>query len=274
MRASFIGTSLLLTVVLLAPGGCATKRDLERLADRNTVLEKKATFAESENLRLRADVEGLRTRLENALRANADSGSDLLSTKQRLNDMLAREDDLQHSMEEVRKELTASRTELYARLDDVKRAQSAAVAGAAAAAAPPIPADRSAHLTAIREAYAKRDWALVRLFAPEYAIRYPDQDGADFALYYAGDADLKDNRPASAVGNFNRFLKLFGTKSTVLDRALIGMGDAYLALHDCQNAKLAFQTCEKRFTKEPSGREARTRLASLAAPAAGVCAVP
>ena len=272
MRASFTGTGLLLVLVLLAPGGCATKRDLERLADRNTVLEKKATFAESENLRLRSDVEGLRTRLENALRANADSGSDLLSTKQRLNDMFAREDDLQHNMEEVRKELTASRTELYARLDDVKRAQVASAG--AAAAAPAIPADRSAHLTAIRDAYAKRDWALVRLFAPEYAIRYPDQDGADFSLYYAGDADLKDNRPASAVGNFNRFLKLFGTKSTVLDRALLGMGDAYLALHDCQNAKLAFQTCEKRFTKEPSGREARTRLASLASPAAGVCAAP
>lgn len=263
-------TLMLATVVLGMISGCATKRDLEREVERSTQLEKKMTFLESENLRARADLDATRSRLDNALKANADTGTDVLSTQQRLNDLLGKEDDLHHTVEEVRKELSASRAELYARLDELKRSQGAQTG--TAQAAPTVPADRSAHLVAIREAYGKKDWATVRALAPEYVNRYADQDGADFALYYAGDADLKDNRPASAVGHFNRFLKLFGTKTTVLDRTLLGMGDAYLALHDCQNARLAFQTCEKRFIKEPSGKEAHQRLATLEKPAPGVCA--
>jgi hypothetical protein len=60
----------------------------------------------------------------------------------------------------------------------------------------------------------------------------------------------------------------------VLDRTLFGMGEAYLALHDCANAKLAFQACEGHFGREKIGAEARKRAQAIDKLAPGSCAPP
>ena len=113
----------------------------------------------------------------------------------------------------------------------------------------------------------------VRALAPEYVNRYPTDDKADEALFFAGDADLSDGRPSSALGNFNRLLKLF-PRSNVLDRTLYGMGEAYMMMHDCANAKLAFQACESRFSKEKIGGDARAKIAAIGKNPPGMCAPP
>ena len=76
--------------------------------------------------------------------------------------------------------------------------------------------------------------------------------------FLLGDADLQDNRPTSALGEFNRLLKVY-PRSDKLDKTLFEMGEAYLQLHDCANAKLAFGAVEQRFAREKIGVQAKAK---------------
>ena len=261
-------TSLLVPILAVLTG-CVLQRDHEALVARVDAAEKTAQKAQADSVQLRADLDATRQRLENALKANADSSSDLMSSKARMNDLAGKVDEVQHGIEDVRKDVAHSRTEIYARIDDLKRAQQTP----ATPAPPPItvPADKATHIKTLEDAHAKRDWATVRALAPEFVNRYPADDKADDALFLAGDADLADGRPSSALGHFNRLLKLF-PRSNVLDRTLYDMGEAYMLMHDCANAKLAYEACEKRFSKEKVGADARARLATIAKNAPGLCA--
>jgi len=249
--------------------GCATQRDHEALVAKTAQLEKDVEKSRADLAAARGDLEATRQRLDNALRASADSSTDLVASKQRVNDLAGKVDEATHGIDELRRDLGATRTELYARLDEVKRA---AAAPAAAAPTPPaIPADRAAHLKAIEEAHAKKDWPTVRVLGPEYVNRYPTDDKADEVLYLQGNADLSDGRPSSALGHYNRVLKLF-PRSNMLDRTLFDIGEAYLVMHDCSNAKVAFDACEKRFSKEKIGEASRAKLAQIAKNPPGMCA--
>ncbi|MCL2779015.1 MAG: tetratricopeptide repeat protein [Polyangiaceae bacterium] len=214
----------------------------------------------------RADLEATRQRLDNALRANADSSSDIMSSKARMNDLVGRVDEVSHAIDELKRDVAATRTELYARIDELKRVP-------LPPASPPvvIPQDKATHLSQLKEAYSRRDFVTVRALGSEYVNRYPSDEHTDEALFMMGDADLADGRPSSALGTMNRLLKLF-PRSKMLDRTLFNMGEAYLMLHDCQNAKIAFEAVEKRFPKEKYGVDAKTRLATIAQNAPGLCA--
>jgi TolA-binding protein len=134
-----------------------------------------------------------------------------------------------------------------------------------------IPADKATHFQALQGAYTQKDWGLVRTLGHEYVTRYPADDKADDAQYLIGSADLADNRPTSALGEYNKLLKLY-PHSDRLDRTLYDMGDAYLALHDCPNAKLAFGACEQRFPREKVGSDSKARIQSIDKPQPGMCA--
>ncbi len=67
-----------------------------------------------------------------------------------------------------------------------------------------IPPDKEAHFQAVQGAYAQKDWPLVRTLGHEFVVRYGADDRADDVQFLLGDADLKDNRPTSAQGEFNR----------------------------------------------------------------------
>jgi TolA-binding protein len=259
---------MLALIVVASPGCLVFQKDHDATVARVSEAEKQTAQARAEVTALRGDLEATRQRLDNALRANADSSTDSMSTKQRLNDLAGRVDEANHGVDELRRDVAASRTEIYARLDDLKRAQQPAPAPPPPVA---VPADKSAHYKLLDEAHTKRDWAIVRTLAPEYVNRYPSDDKADEALYFAGDADLSDGRPSSALGNFNRLLKLF-PRSNVLNLTLYGMGEAYMLMHDCANAKLAYEACERRFAKEKVGADAKAKLAVIAKNAPGTCA--
>jgi TolA-binding protein len=268
-RAGLVVFSSLLS---LSSSGCLVmQKDHEALVARTAEAEKQVAQARADAAALRNDLDATRQRLDNALRANADSSTDVMTSKQRINDLAGRIDEAIHGIDELKRDVTASRTEIYARLDDLKRAQQPPPAPQ-----PPsviVPQDKTAHYKLLEEAHLKRDWPAVRALVPDYVNRYPTDDKADEALYFAGDADLADGRPSSALGNFNRLLKLY-PRSNVLDKTLYGMGEAYMMMHDCVNAKLAYDACERRFAKEKVGADARAKLQAIAKNAPGTCAPP
>jgi TolA-binding protein len=270
LRKGFRAAALL-TITFASTGCLVQQRDHDALSAKQADLQKQLEIARADTAHVREDLEATRQRLDNALRANADNGADAMSGKQRMNDLGGRVDEVRHDVDELKKEVGSSRTEIYARLDEMRRVQ---VAAAPAVAAPPpvaVPADKGAHYSQLKDAYLKRDWSVVRVLGPEYVNRYPTDERTDEALYLMGDADLSEGRPSSALGHFNRLLKLF-PRSKVLDKTLFAMGEAYMTMHDCANAKLAYEACEKRFSKEKIGGEARVMLQTIAKNAPGLCA--
>jgi TolA-binding protein len=258
-------------LLALTPGCFVMRNEHEAALARVTSAEQQASQARAEVVLLRQDLEATRQRLDNALRASADSSTDLTTSKQRLNELAGKIDEAVHGVDEVKRDVAATRTEIYARIDDLKRAQQSP----SAAAPPPVqvPTDKAAHYKLLEDTHAKKDWATTRMLAAEYVNRYPTDDHAAEALFVAGDADLAEGRPSSALGNFNRLLKLY-PRSNVLDKTLFGMGEAYMMMHDCANAKLAYEACDKRFSKEKIGADSRARLAVIAKNAPGTCAPP
>ena len=266
MRKIVISTALFALSSFTA--GCASQRDHEALVARTAQVEKDAAQANANVVALRVDLEATRARLDNALRANADSSGDFIASKQRLNELAGKVDEATHGVDELRRDVGASRSELYARLDELKRVQPPPPAAPAPLA---VPADKDGHYKQLEAAFVKKEWATVRVLGPEYVNRYPSDDKADEALFFLGSADLQDGRPSSALGQFNRLLKLF-PRSNVLDRTLFGIGDAYLLMHDCSNAKVAYDACEKRFTKDKIGAEAKAKLDQIGKNPPGMCA--
>ena len=269
MRKIVIAAALALAATS-APACMVTQQDHEALVAKTSQLEKDVLASRAEVVAMKAELEATRQRLDNALRSNADSSSDLLTSKQRINDLAGRVDEVNHGIEEVRREVGASRTELYARIDEQKRAQQPPPP-----APVPItpPADKAAHYKQLEEAYGKKDWPVVRVLGPEYVNRYATDENAAKALFFMGSADLQDGRPSSALGSFNRLLKLF-PRSNVLDKTLFAMGDAYLMMHDCANAKVAYDACEKRFAKEKIGADAKAKIDQITKNPPGLCAPP
>ncbi len=266
-RAS-VGLCLLACLATSSCGIFATESDHEALAAKVKELEK----AQDDKLKqAAADLAATRERLDNALRANADTGSDIMTEKARINQLAGRVDEMAHAVEEMKSTLAAARTEIDARIDTLKRAQDAQPTPAP----PPVKVtdNKAAHLAAVEAAAKAKDWATVRALGHEYINRYGNDDKADDVLYLTGSADLADDRPSSALGEFNRLLRLY-PKSNVLDKTLFAMGEAYFAIHDCENAKLAFNACETRFPKEKIGADAKARVAAIEKAPPGTCAPP
>ena len=168
--------------------GCvALQRDVDI---KNEAFEKEIQAEHADNAKLRADLDATRERLDNALRANADTGSDVMNSKARLNELAGRTDELSHTIEDVKKDVGSTRTELESRIDDLKRTQ------LAIQNPPPppvvIPEGKAPHFAALEAAYAKKDFGLVRTLGHEYTSRYPSGDNTDDAYFLIGDGDLQD----------------------------------------------------------------------------------
>ena len=263
-----------LSIVLAAAApwlsGCGVfvmQRDHDELATKLSAHQAEVAELKKEVAGLKGEVEGAVARVDQALKVNADRGADFMTERARLNELAGRLDEANHAIEDLKKEVSSDRAEQNARLDELKRSQEVQPKQP-----PPvtIPDNAPAHFAAVQAAYDKKDNATMRALGREFVSRYPNDEKADDVLYLMGDADVREGHAASALGEFHRVLKI-QPPSNVLGKTLLGMGDAYLQLKDCANAKLAYQAAASRFPKLPEGQAAKKKLDEVEKPAPGTC---
>src|SRR4051794_38129138 len=113
---SGLGAPLAIFLLALPLSGCfVMKKEHDAVAAQAAAAEQQAGAARAEVVALRGDLEATRQRLDNALRANADSSSDLVTSKQRINELAGKSDEMLHGLEELKRDVAATRTEIYAR---------------------------------------------------------------------------------------------------------------------------------------------------------------
>ena len=176
-----------------------------------------------------------------------------------MNELAGRLDETAHKADELQSTVAAVRTELEARLDQLARAQAAQAAQQPVQAPPPpplrIPDSKADHFAALEAAFKAKDYAAVRTLGHEYVNRYATDEKGDDALYWTGKANLEDGRPASALGEWNRLLKLF-PKSNMLEPTLFGMGQA---TRRCTTAPMRSSRTGRSSPTSPTASSARRR---------------
>ncbi len=262
-----------LTIALFVfASACVKRDDFEALQGSHRTLKKQHDELQAETDRLKIELSTTRERLDNALRANADAKENLLNAGAQAARLEGRLDELAQADEEGRRALDLRRAGLEVQLKELDKAVKdlgAHVAELASKPPPPppptvpVPADKGAHFAALDRANELRDWAAVRLLASEFAGRYPTDERLDGVYFFRGNAEGALGQPATAIGEYSKVLKA-GPKSTYRARALLGLGESYVAIGNCPDAKTALEMCEKFYRKDAAGRDAKAALVKLA----------
>ncbi|APS00398.1 tetratricopeptide repeat protein [Pajaroellobacter abortibovis] len=269
--ASIHKTYLFLLVYGVVESGCslvAMQRDVDVLQKKQAALEGGGQRQRQELESLRAEIRGINARLDNVLSSHADKAVEWHAGQVNLNRLSGKIEEQEHALSELRAQFAAARKEWNAQLDELQRKQDSIAQSRVSG--PEAPPDRGAHMALIESSYRRKAARDLYPLGEEYIRRYPKDDQASKVVYWMGDSYLQESKPGAALGEFNRLLRQY-PNSSYLGQALLGMGNAYLTLHDCVNARLAFSTCEKRFGKEQVAVEARNKIKTIDRAPGGLC---
>ena len=260
-------------VTLLFACACVKRDEFQALKGGHDALRSRHDALQADNDKLKIDLSTTRERLDNALRSNADAKETLLNAGAQSARLEGRIEELAQADEEGRRLVDMQRANLEVQIKELDK-QIKALAGkldeyAAKPPPPPpptipVPAEKNTHYAALQRANEFRDWAAVRMLASEFAARYPTDEKLDGVYFFRGSAEAALGQHATAIGEFSKVMKA-GAKSAFLPNALLALGESYAALGNCADAKTALDLCEKRYRKDPAGRDAKTALAKLTA---------
>ena len=260
-------------LVLLTACATVKREEFQALKGSHDALRQRHEALQADLDKLKIDLSTTRERLDNALRANADAKENLLNAGAQAARLEGRIEELAQADEEARRQQDMQRANLEVQLKELDKQVkdlSSKVTDYAAKPPPPppptvpVPAEKIAHFAALERANDVRDWAAVRILASEYAGRYPTDEKLDGVYFYRGNAEAALGQHAVAIGEYSKVMKA-GSKSVFLPRALLALGESYLALGNCADAKTALEICEKRYRKDAVGKDAKAALARLGA---------
>merc|ERR1712065_81654 len=108
-----------------------------------------------------------------------------------------------------------------------------------------IPERPTDHFDAALDDFRAERYGRSRALFLEYISRYPNHARTGEAQYWVAASYLQENKPATALGEYRKVISKY-PKSTAVNVALYGMGDAFYRLHACTDAKTALETLLKR----------------------------
>jgi TolA-binding protein len=256
---------LLLLPLAMGTVSCiALKRDLDATNREVTRLEGRITKVESETSaardvltemigKARAQVEQLEGTLTKATRVlarnSADFGAEMETIKDQLRKLEGQLAEMSHGMQQSDAKFDATTKKI------------AAVAAAAGLDVPvdaeKIPADKAAHLSAVRDAFSTGRHGEVRSLGQAFIDRYPKDKNADAVHLLMAKAYIEQKQWAKALGVLGRFNEKY--PSSVLNpEALYEMARCFYELGDCTDARSLVDALQSRHAKSPFAAKAKT----------------
>jgi len=92
---------------------------------------------------------------------------------------------------------------------------------------------------------------------------YPDDNLAGNAYYYIGEMELRANKPASAIKNYDHVLEHYPDNSKI-PASHLHKGDALVAQHQTEAGIREYRALIQRFPNSPEAAQAKAKI-SLAA---------
>ncbi len=218
--------------------------------------------------------ERIRT-LEGGLTEDIDAArvklAELQAQMQEATDKLSRNDaDVEADLRQLERQVNGVQghlAELTQTLETLRAALDALTAAQAAGPKPiideaQVPGQPGPHYEMAVRAHKQGNFPAARALFTLFTERYPNHDNVDKANYWIGDAYLKENSPARALGAFRRVITDY-PKSDAVDRSLLGMARSFMALRACSDAKAALGTLLKRKPDRALQKEAQDLVSQI-----------
>jgi len=261
-------------------GGCF----LWTSTDQGAALERRATEMEQRLATLEGTAAGYTTQMENAhskvaelesvleratelvTRNSADTGARVDEFQQQLMVQTGQIDEIRHELSRLQEEFNEQQRDYEDRMKRLARRAGVDMP----VDETQIPAGTDDHYQAAHVAYEARDFSTARALYRAFVTRYPSDARADDAQLRVGQSYLLEDRPATALGELRRIISDFASGDQV-PAALLGMGDAFYRLHECDSARTALETLQRAHPRSPQAADARTRLRDIQRAPAGYC---
>lgn len=253
-----------------ADQGSALERRAAQLEERVHTLEGTAEGYSAQMERAHSKVAELESVLERATQVvtqnSADTGARVDELQQQVMSQAGQIDELRHELSRLQTEFGEQQRDYEDRMKRLARRAGVDMPVDDAA----IPASADDHYRAALAAVEARDFSTARALLRAFVTRYPQDARADDAQLRVGQSYLSEDRPATALGELRRIITDFASGDQV-PAALLAMGDAFYRLHDCENARSAFDALVRAHGRSPQATEARTRLRDVQRAPAGYC---
>jgi len=279
----FIGAG----AVLLMLGGCLLPQQQVQFESRIQSLDQRLRNIEQRPVQQGGQVNN--QQLNNIGRQQANLKAELDSLRVDLQTLTGRFEDQQHSMNQLREELTLAQNDLslkVAQLDNSNSVLPESVApSAAAAAVPPAPLAPPASEAAPAEAVSaqpvahapdpatalyqqalelvqhKGAFSKSRELFTQFIQQYPQHKLAVNAMYWIGETYYGDKKYENAILQFQDVIQKY-PQHPKIPAALMKQGLAFYALGDVRNARVILQKVVEQYPATPEADKAQKRLAS------------
>ena len=247
------------------------------LERRQMEFEARVTAMETSSQGYTAQMEGahakvaeLETVLQQATqvvtRNSADTGARVDELQQALAVQSGQIDELRHELSRIQEEFREQQGDYENRMKRLARRAGVDMP----VDETEIPAAPDDHFRAAQVAYEAREFSTARALFRAFVSRYASDARADDAQVHIGQSYLVEDRPATALGELRRVITEFASGDQV-PAALLGMGDSFYRLHDCENARVSYDTLMRAHPRSPQAADARTRLRDVQRAPAGYC---
>lgn len=253
-------------------------------AEQGSALERRSTELEQRLATLEGTAAGYTTQMETAhskvaelesvleratelvTRNSADTGARVDELTQQLMVQTGQIDEIRHELSRLQEEFNEQQRDYEDRMKRLARRAGVDMP----VDETQIPAGADEHYQAAHVAYEARDFSTARALYRAFVTRYASDARADDAQLRVGQSYLLEDRPATALGELRRIISDFASGDQV-PAALLGMGDAFYRLHECDSARTALETLQRAHPRSPQAADARTRLRDIQRAPAGYC---
>jgi TolA-binding protein len=254
-RSRLLPTAGSLLAVVMMSGCLMTTSDGDKLRDDLSQLSKRMETIEQQTkdqmARLRKLLDEATALLE---RNSADLGTKVARSETDISAITGKIEEAKYLLDELQKRLVS--------LELSQQKTSQDTAKIIERVAPTMPEDKEAlwKEAQTRLAGGMRDDA--RRFLRGFIQRFPNDPRASLAQLQVGQAFAQDFKYSSAVAEYLAVMSRFSRAPEVPD-AMWFLGEAYVAMKYCTDAKAIFQDLAKRYPKSPRAAQVKDRLRDI-----------